>query len=54
MRKRDASVFLTNNTYSVLLWKEDDVVYQIYCDQNFGGGGQLTKEQMIEIVENLR
>jgi hypothetical protein len=47
-------VFTTNNSYSVLLWKKDGTVYQIYFDQSFSGGGQLTKDQMIEIGENLR
>jgi len=36
-----------------LLWKKDGMAYQIYFDQSFSGGGQLTKEQMIEIAENL-
>ncbi len=47
-------VFTTNNSYSVLLWKKDGMMYQIYFDQSFSGGGQLTKEQMIEIGESLR
>jgi hypothetical protein len=49
-----APVFPTNNSYSVLLWKKDGMVYQIYFDQSFSDGGQLTKDQMIEIAESLR
>lgn len=46
-------VFTTDSTYAVLLWQKDGMVYQIYFDQSFSGGGQLTKEQMIEIAESL-
>jgi hypothetical protein len=42
------------NSYSVLLWEIDGMVYQIYFDQSFSVGGYLTKEQMIEIAESLR
>lgn len=42
------------NTYSILLWEKDGMIYQIYFDQSYSGGGQLTKEQMIEIAESLR
>jgi hypothetical protein len=47
-------VFPVNNTYSVLLWKTDAMVYQVYLDQSFSWGGQLTKEQLIEIAESLQ
>lgn len=47
-------VFPTTNSYSVLLWEKDGMVYQIYFDQSFSGGDYLTKEQMIEIAESLR
>lgn len=53
---RDSSTspsFLVNNSYSVLLWQKDGMVYQIYFDQNFSAGAQLTKEQMLEIAESL-
>jgi hypothetical protein len=46
--------FPSNNTYSILLWKKDGTVYEIYFDQSFSGGGQLTKQQMIEIAESLQ
>jgi hypothetical protein len=46
-------VLTTDSTYSVLLWEKDGMIYQIYFDQTFSGGGQLTKEQMIEIAESL-
>jgi len=46
--------FPVSNTYRVLLWKTDTMVYQIYFDQSFNWGGQLTKEQLIEIAESLR
>jgi hypothetical protein len=49
-----APTFPTTNSYSVLLWKKDGMVYQIYLDQSFSGGGQLTKEQLAEIAESLR
>ncbi|MFT3892064.1 MAG: DUF4367 domain-containing protein [Anaerolineales bacterium] len=43
-----------SNTYSVLLWEKDGMIYQIYFDQSYSSGGQLTKEQIIEIAESLR
>jgi hypothetical protein len=53
---RDSSTspsFLINNSYSVLLWQKNGIVYQIYFDSSYSNGGQLTKEQMIEIAESL-
>lgn len=47
-------VFTTNNSYSLLMWEKNGMVYQIYFDQSFSGGGYLTKDQMIEIAESLR
>lgn len=47
-------VFPTNNSYNVLLWEKDGMVYQIYFDQSFSGGGYLTKEQLIQIAESLQ
>ena len=47
-------VLTTNNSYSILLWEKDGMVYQIYFDQSFSGGGYLTKDQMIQIAESLR
>lgn len=47
-------VFTTTNSYSVLLWEKEGMIYQIYFDQSFSGGDYLTREQMIEIAESLR
>lgn len=47
-------VFPTDNSYSVLLWQKDGMVYQIYYDHSFSSGGDLTKNQMIQIAESLR
>ena len=47
-------VFPINNSYATLLWEKGGIIYQIYFDQSFSNGGQLTKEQMIEIAESLR
>jgi hypothetical protein len=46
--------FSTTNTYSVLLWEKDGIVYQVYFDQSFSAGGQLTKQQLTEIGESLQ
>lgn len=46
--------FPINNSYAVLLWENEGLIHQIYFDQSFSNGGQLTKEQMIEIAESLR
>ena len=43
-----------DNSYSVLLWQKDGMVYQIYFDHSFSSGGDLTKDQMIQIAESLR
>jgi hypothetical protein len=47
-------VFPTDNSYSVLLWQKDDMIYQIYFDHSFSNGGYLTKDDMIRIAESLR
>lgn len=46
--------FPVTNSYSVILWVTNDMVYQIYFDQSFSGGDFITKEQMIEIAESLK
>jgi hypothetical protein len=43
-----------DNSYSVLLWQKDDMIYQIYFDHSFSNGGYLTKDDMIRIAESLR
>ena len=43
-----------DNSYSVLLWQKDGMVYQIYFDHSFSNGGYLTKDDMIRIAESLR
>ena len=47
-------VFPIDNSYSVLLWQADGMVYQIYFDYSFSDGGYLTKDQMIQIAESMR
>ncbi len=47
-------VFPIDNSYSVLLWQKDGMVYQVYFDHSFSSGGDLTKNQMIQMAENLR
>jgi len=46
--------FPIDNSYSVLLWQKDGMVYQIYFDQSFSSGGYLTKDKIIQIAESLR
>ena len=46
--------FPTNNSYSVLLWQKNGMVYQIYFDYSFSAGGYLTKDEIIQIAESLR
>jgi hypothetical protein len=43
-----------DNSYSVLLWQKEGMVYQIYFDHSFSSGGDLTKSQMIQMAESLR
>jgi hypothetical protein len=43
-----------DNSYSVLLWQKDGMVYQIYFDHSFSNGGYLIKDEMIQIAESLR
>jgi hypothetical protein len=55
MRERPTSsaYFPVDDAYSVLLWQKNGTVYQIYFNQTYSNGGQLTKEQMVEIAESL-
>ena len=46
--------FPVTNSYTTVLWKKDGVIYQIYFDQSYSNGGQLTMEQLVEIAESLR